>query len=351
MSVGNNKVIKDAKYTDKRLQIIRNAPNNHRFKDDQPKSSPGIEFYKAVKKEYQILLNCLPEGIIVRAFEDRLDLYSAMILGPVDTPYEGSIFLFDLKIPETYPQSPPKVHFYSYLGFWDGGIHPNLYNTGTVCLSILGTWAGPRWDPKNSSILQVLVSIQGLVLVKEPYYSEPIFDALPLRKLSANYNRLILKRLLRYIINLTENPIDLFKREILQNFQNNSLLMLEKIQIWTINQQPKCTWNYFFRSLILKEEVKIFNFPIVSYTKKDLEEIHSLANKARDKIEQLLATSKLVHEEDIDTEGVLKDILDLDEDQNFTGYDYNQPTFKSKIISFLYKLILSFLIFLILIYF
>merc|ERR1719322_265404 len=128
-----------------------------------------------------------------------------MILGPVDTPYEGSIFLFDLKIPETYPQSPPKVHFYSYLGFWDGGIHPNLYNTGTVCLSILGTWAGPRWDQKNSSILQVLVSIQGLVLVKEPYFNEPT-NSLSWRILSSNYNRLILKRILRYTINLAGNP-------------------------------------------------------------------------------------------------------------------------------------------------
>lgn len=48
----------------------------------------------------------------------------------------------------------------------------NLYEEGKVCLSILGTWAGDKnetWNPSRSSLLQAFVSIQGLVLVKEPY--------------------------------------------------------------------------------------------------------------------------------------------------------------------------------------
>jgi ubiquitin-conjugating enzyme E2 O len=53
----------------------------------------------------------------------------------------------------------------------------NLYEEGKVCLSILGTWAGDRnesWSPSRSSLLQALVSIQGLVLVKEPYVPNPL---------------------------------------------------------------------------------------------------------------------------------------------------------------------------------
>lgn len=45
-----------------------------------------------------------------------------------------------------------------------------------MCLSILGTWAGDAdetWSAARSSILQALVSIQGLVLVKEPYAPNP----------------------------------------------------------------------------------------------------------------------------------------------------------------------------------
>jgi len=57
----------------------------------------------------------------------------------------------------------------------------NLYEEGKVCLSILGTWAGDRsesWSPSRSSLLQALVSIQGLVLVKEPWFCEPAYDKL-----------------------------------------------------------------------------------------------------------------------------------------------------------------------------
>ena len=50
-------------------------------------------------------------------------------------------------------------------------MNPNLYEEGKVCLSILGTWAGDKsesWSAARSSLLQAFVSIQGLVLVKEP---------------------------------------------------------------------------------------------------------------------------------------------------------------------------------------
>lgn len=51
------------------------------------------------------------------------------------------------------------------------GFFSNLYEDGKVCLSILGTWVGDQnetWSAARSSLLQAFVSIQGLVLVKEP---------------------------------------------------------------------------------------------------------------------------------------------------------------------------------------
>lgn len=50
--------------------------------------------------------------------------------------------------------------------------NPNLYNCGKVCLSLLGTWQGPGWDPIRSTLLQVLVSIQSLIMVDDPYFNE-----------------------------------------------------------------------------------------------------------------------------------------------------------------------------------
>lgn len=58
--------------------------------------------------------------------------------------------------------------------------NPNLYNCGKVCLSLLGTWSGAQneqWNEKTSTILQVLVSIQSLILVERPYFNEPGYES------------------------------------------------------------------------------------------------------------------------------------------------------------------------------
>ena len=66
---------------------------------------------------------------------------------------------------------------YYHSGGWK--INPNLYEEGNVCLSLLNTWTGRGnevWDPTSSSILQVLVSLQGLVLNSRPYFNEAGYD-------------------------------------------------------------------------------------------------------------------------------------------------------------------------------
>ena len=113
----------------------------------------------------------LPDGVSVRAWQKRTDVLRAMIVGPEGTPYEGALFAFDLALPATYPAQPPTVHYLTQ-GIGER-LNPNLYENGKVCLSLLGTWSGPRWDPSSSTILQLLVSIQGLILVDKPYYNEP----------------------------------------------------------------------------------------------------------------------------------------------------------------------------------
>ena len=62
--------------------------------------------------------------------------------------------------------------------YHSGGLrlNPNLYNCGKVCLSLLNTWSGnknEKWIPGVSTMLQVLVSIQGLILNTKPYFNEP----------------------------------------------------------------------------------------------------------------------------------------------------------------------------------
>ena len=108
----------------------------------------------------------------MRAYEGRLDLMRCVIFGPEGTPYEHGAFAFDLALPGEYPSEPPLV---KYLSVVSQRLNPNLYEDGKVCLSLLGTWSGPGWTPE-STILQVLTSIQGLVLVPQPFFNEPGYE-------------------------------------------------------------------------------------------------------------------------------------------------------------------------------
>ncbi|VEL25754.1 unnamed protein product [Protopolystoma xenopodis] len=59
-------------------------------------------------------------------------------------------------------------------------VNPNLYVDGKVCLSLLGTWHGvhasEHWDAEKSSVFQIAISIQSLILNMEPYFNEAGFD-------------------------------------------------------------------------------------------------------------------------------------------------------------------------------
>nr|KAG5697864.1 hypothetical protein BaRGS_017121 [Batillaria attramentaria] len=157
------------------FQICGEAPPSHRFFHHMCHPSNPRSFNAAVKKELKLLKSSLPEGIIVKGYEDRMDLFSVLIEGPASTPYEDGVFIFDVMLPHDYPANPP--HF-KYLSFCHDRLNPNLYADGKVCVSLLGTWAGKGmevWTDK-SNLLQVLVSIQGLILVDEPYYNEAGYE-------------------------------------------------------------------------------------------------------------------------------------------------------------------------------
>lgn len=117
-----------------------------------------------------------PSSILVRQDEASIDFLRAMMTGPADTPYANGVFLFDIFLPPSYPQVNPRVTFLTT----GGGLvrfNPNLYADGKVCLSLLGTWAGPGWDPAISTLSQVLVSIQAQIMNEAPYYNECVRGA------------------------------------------------------------------------------------------------------------------------------------------------------------------------------
>ncbi|XP_010633280.1 ubiquitin-conjugating enzyme E2 R1 isoform X2 [Fukomys damarensis] len=100
------------------------------------------------------------EGFRV-ALVDEGDLYNweVAIFGPPNTYYEGGYFKARLKFPIDYPYSPPAFRFLTKM--W----HPNIYETGDVCISILhppvddpqsGELPSERWNPTQNVRKQVL---------------------------------------------------------------------------------------------------------------------------------------------------------------------------------------------------
>ncbi|CAG9767184.1 unnamed protein product [Ceutorhynchus assimilis] len=205
--------------------MVDEAPENHHFYTSKFEPGDSQKFLKTVMKEYKLLQDSLPPNVWVRSYNERIDLLSVMIRGPDKTPYEDGLFLFDIKLSNDYPRSPPLVHYISYSS---ERLNPNLYVEGKVCVSLLGTWMGKGtevWGP-NSTLLQLIVSIQGLILVSEPYYNEAGYDKQTETQQgyenSRTYNELVILKLVQSMTLLLENPPEVFKKEILSHFERNA---------------------------------------------------------------------------------------------------------------------------------
>ncbi|KAI3383206.1 hypothetical protein SNEBB_005813 [Seison nebaliae] len=84
------------------------------------------------------------------------------IPGPKNSLWEGGMYRIMIHFREDYPTTPPKCQFEP------GLFHPNVYPSGTVCLSLLDE--EKDWRP-SISVRQILQGIQKLL--QEPNASDP----------------------------------------------------------------------------------------------------------------------------------------------------------------------------------
>ena len=118
--------------------------------------------------------------------------------------------------------------------------NPNLYNCGKVCLSLLGTWQGDQgesWHAKTSTLLQVLMSIQALILVPDPFFNEPGYDrnrGTPEGdRQSRQYNETIREATVRFaMIAQLKSPPAEFKEPILTHFRMRKAQIVEQVKAW-----------------------------------------------------------------------------------------------------------------------
>ncbi|XP_071444821.1 (E3-independent) E2 ubiquitin-conjugating enzyme UBE2O isoform X3 [Hetaerina americana] len=217
------------------FSIVENAPDSHKFKLTMFLPTDSKSFFKTVRKELKLLRNSLPSGIWVKGFEDRMDLYSVMIRGPEKTPYEDGLFFFDFQLSADYPKAPPVCHYISYCS---DRLNPNLYEDGKVCVSLLGTWSGKGTEvwTSNSNLLQVIVSIQGLILVSEPYFNEAGYEkqkgSQQGKENSRMYNEMVVLKQVQALTKIILNPPPVFKEEIFEHFQLHAYKLMNRLETW-----------------------------------------------------------------------------------------------------------------------
>jgi len=203
------------------IEFENNSKTGHSFITEFNKAgNPSSQIIFRVAQEISSLAapNSLPvttsSSIFVRSDDEKSTLLKAIITGPEETPYTGGVFEFDIYFPNMYPTVPPKVTFKT-TGNGTVRFNPNLYNEGKVCLSLLGTWEGAQgeqWNAETSTIIQVLISIQSLILCPEPYYNEPGFERIYGTSAgnaeSNRYNEEVFKNSLKFAIlgQLTSPP-------------------------------------------------------------------------------------------------------------------------------------------------
>lgn len=226
----------------KHLDIVKD-PMDHFFLNKTSQSTGQRQWTKKVQQEWVILEKNLPDAIYVRVYEDRIDLLRAVIIGAAGTPYQDGLFFFDIHLPSEYPRTPPSVHYHS------GGLrlNPNLYENGKICLSLLNTWTGRGneiWDPLNSSILQVLVSLQGLVLNSKPYFNEAGYEKQIGRaegeKNSLAYNENSFLLSCKSMLYLLRKPPKHFESFVREHFRQRGHYILAACNAYMMGAQVCC---------------------------------------------------------------------------------------------------------------
>ncbi|KAJ6689818.1 hypothetical protein OIU85_006154 [Salix viminalis] len=134
--------------------------------------SSGV--YKKIMQEWKILEKHLPGSIYVRVHENRIDLLRAVIIGVAEK--------------------------------------------------------GEKWDSSESTVLQVLVSIQALVLNEKPYYNEPGNGVLPGRaiweKKSNAYNENVFFLSCKTMLFLLRRPPKNFEGFVASHFREKASVIL-----------------------------------------------------------------------------------------------------------------------------
>lgn len=113
----------------------------------------GTSAQRRLLRDFKKMTADAPCGISAAPVGDDLFHWSAIVLGPMDTPWEGGVWKLSMSFTEGYPQEPPMVKFQTEV------FHPNVFSDGQICLDLL---KAPGWSPAFD-VSTILLAIQSLL--------------------------------------------------------------------------------------------------------------------------------------------------------------------------------------------
>jgi ubiquitin-protein ligase len=113
----------------------------------------------------------LDNDFLIYFNEDDISKVHAIVKGPYESVYRHKFIRLDFEIPEDYPFSPPKVKFINHDSV---RIHPNFYEDGKCCSTILNTWGDSKFEKWTSSMgIETILLMFHSFLDYAPYMYEP----------------------------------------------------------------------------------------------------------------------------------------------------------------------------------
>ena len=76
---------------------------------------------------------------------ENIQHWVGIIIGPIDTPYSGGLFILNIRCPSDYPFKPPSIRFLTRI------YHPNINSNGSISLDIFSyQWTPALWIHKSN---------------------------------------------------------------------------------------------------------------------------------------------------------------------------------------------------------
>jgi ubiquitin-conjugating enzyme E2 G1 len=123
---------------------------------------------ETLRNQFREVQNDSTSGFSAGLVHDDIFRWRVTLIGPPRSAYEGGVFPILIEFPHEFPNSPPQMRFLCPM------YHPNVRETGEICISILHPPNGQEsdvdvWGTARSAAALLMFLISAMI--------DPGFDA------------------------------------------------------------------------------------------------------------------------------------------------------------------------------